>query len=113
LGDKSKTGTQVGMNKVRQIAEHVNLILSYIPYVQTNSVLGLDADEGAEPFELTKRFLDLTPGAISRVFAAHGVWPRRTAQPRLPACKPRFALSLPFLEQRSGHERQAQKLFLA
>jgi hypothetical protein len=38
--------------------------LKYIPYVQTNFVLGLDADEGAEPFELTKRFLDLTPGTF-------------------------------------------------
>jgi hypothetical protein len=52
------------MNKVRQVAEHVNLILSYIPYIQTNFVLGLDTDEGAEPFELTKRFLDLAPGAF-------------------------------------------------
>jgi hypothetical protein len=64
LGNKSKTGAQVGINKVRQVAEHVNLILSYIPYVQTNFVLGLDSDEGAEPFELTKRFLDLAPGAF-------------------------------------------------
>jgi hypothetical protein len=64
LGNKSKTGAQRGINKVRQIAEHVNLILSYIPYVQTNFVLGLDTDEGAEPFELTKRFLDLAPGAF-------------------------------------------------
>jgi radical SAM family protein len=64
LGNKSKTGAQRGMDKVRQVAEHVNLILSYIPYVQTNFVLGLDTDEGAEPFELTKRFLDLTPGAF-------------------------------------------------
>jgi hypothetical protein len=64
LGNKSKTGAQLGMDKVRQVAEHVNLILSYIPYVQTNFVLGLDTDEGVEPFELTKRFLDLTPGAF-------------------------------------------------
>ena len=64
LGNKSKTGAQLGMDKVRQVAEHVNLILSYVPYVQTNFVLGLDSDEGAEPFELTKRFLDLTPGAF-------------------------------------------------
>ncbi|MCL4402270.1 MAG: radical SAM protein [Acidobacteria bacterium] len=64
LGNKSKTGAQLGREKVRQVAEHVNLILSYIPYVQTNFVLGLDTDEGAEPFELTKRFLDLTPGAF-------------------------------------------------
>jgi hypothetical protein len=64
LGGKSKTGARQGMDKVRQVSEHVNLILSYIPYVQTNFVLGLDSDEGVEPFELTKRFLDMTPGAF-------------------------------------------------
>jgi hypothetical protein len=64
LGGKSKTGARQGMDKVRQVSEHVNLILKYIPYVQTNFVLGLDSDEGDEPFELTKRFLDLTPGAF-------------------------------------------------
>jgi hypothetical protein len=64
LGGKSKTGARQGMDKVRQVSEHVNLILRYIPYIQTNFVLGLDADEGAEPFELTKRFLDMTPGAF-------------------------------------------------
>ena len=64
LGNKSKTGAQVGMDKVRQVAEHANLILRYIPYLQANFVLGLDSDEGAEPFELTKRFLDLAPGAF-------------------------------------------------
>ena len=52
------------MAKVRQVSEHVNLILQYIPYIQTNFVLGLDTDEGPEPFELTKRFLDMTPGAF-------------------------------------------------
>jgi hypothetical protein len=41
----------------------VNTILRYIPTVQTNFVLGLDCDSGAEPFELTKRFIDLAPGA--------------------------------------------------
>ena len=64
LGNKSKTGKMQGMEKVRQVSEHVNLILRYVPYVQTNFVLGLDADEGTEPFELTKRFVDLTPGAF-------------------------------------------------
>jgi hypothetical protein len=52
------------MDKVRAVSEHVNLIQNYIPYVQTNFVLGLDVDRGEEPFELTKRFLDLTPGAF-------------------------------------------------
>jgi hypothetical protein len=64
LGAKSKTGALLGINKVRQVSEHVNLILRYVPYVQTNFVMGLDAEEGAEPFELTKRFLDMTPGAF-------------------------------------------------
>jgi hypothetical protein len=64
LGNKSKTGSQRGMDKVRQVAEHVNLILRYIPYVQANFVLGLDTDQGEEAFELTKRFLDLAPGTF-------------------------------------------------
>ena len=64
LDNKSKTGRLAGLNKVQQVSEHVNLILRYIPYVQANFVLGLDVDEGAEPFELTKRFLDMTPGVF-------------------------------------------------
>lgn len=64
LGGKSKTGALQGINKVRQVSDHVNLILQYIPYVQTNFVLGLDSDQGADPFELTKRFLERTPGAF-------------------------------------------------
>jgi hypothetical protein len=63
LGNKSKTGALVGEAKVRQVAEHVNMILRHVPYVQTNFVLGLDCDQGAEPFELTKQFVDLAPGA--------------------------------------------------
>ena len=64
LGGKSKTGKMKGMSKVEQVSDHVNMILRYIPYIQTNFVLGLDTDEGAEPFELTKRFVDLAPGAF-------------------------------------------------
>jgi hypothetical protein len=63
MGNKSKT-RRTGMDKVTQVAEHVNMILRYIPYIQTNFVLGLDTDEGPEPFELTKKFLDLAPGAF-------------------------------------------------
>jgi hypothetical protein len=64
MGNKSKTGKTKGIDKVRQVSEHVNTMLRYIPYVQTNFVFGLDVDEGLEPFELTKRFLDMTPGAF-------------------------------------------------
>jgi hypothetical protein len=64
LGTKSKTGRMTGIDKVKRVSEHINMILKYIPYIQTNFVLGLDVDEGPEPFELTKRFLDMTPGAF-------------------------------------------------
>jgi hypothetical protein len=64
LGAKSKTRQLVGMDKVRKVSEHVNMILRYLPYVHSNFVLGLDADEGPEPFELTKRFVDLVPGTF-------------------------------------------------
>lgn len=64
LGQKSKTGKRTGIDKVADVSDHVNLILKYIPYVQTNFVLGMDGEGGAEPFELTKRFLDRTPGAF-------------------------------------------------
>ena len=64
LGNKSRTSRAVGEEKVKRISEHVNMMFRYIPYVQTNFVLGLDSDEGDEPFELTKRFVDLSPAAF-------------------------------------------------
>ncbi|MDH4239454.1 MAG: radical SAM protein [Phycisphaerae bacterium] len=64
LGNKSRTGKTTGMEKVSKVSEHINMILKYVPYVQTNHIVGLDSDAGPEPFELTKRFLDLTPGAF-------------------------------------------------
>jgi hypothetical protein len=64
LGEKSRTGSAHGNAKVLRVAEHINLVLQYIPYVQTNFVLGLDSDVGPEPFELTKQFIELTPGAF-------------------------------------------------
>jgi hypothetical protein len=64
FSDKGGTGKLAGIDKVRSVADHVNRILSYVPYVQTNFVLGLDDDHGDEPFELTKSFVDLVPGAF-------------------------------------------------
>jgi hypothetical protein len=64
MGNKSKTGKRQGMEKVRQVSEQVNMIMRYIPYFQANFVLGLDCDEGDEPFELTRKFLEMSPGAF-------------------------------------------------
>lgn len=63
FSNKSGQKRTTGEEKMRGIAEHINLIQSYIPYVQANFVLGLDGDpEGS--WELTKKFLDLAPGAF-------------------------------------------------
>jgi len=64
LGNKSKTGSIRGIDKVKQVSEQINMIMSYAPYLQANFVTGLDSDEGDEPFELTKKFIDLSPGAF-------------------------------------------------
>ena len=64
MGNKSKALNVSGIDKVNQVSDHVNMILKYIPYIQTNFVFGLDCDEGSEPFELTKTFIDKSPGAF-------------------------------------------------
>jgi hypothetical protein len=74
FGNKSKAKTLSGLHKVEKMAAHVNMILRYIPFVQTNFVLGLDSDAGPEPFELSKRFIDLVPAAYPAfsLFTAYG-----------------------------------------
>ncbi len=64
LGEKSRASSAQGEEKMKRVADHVNLLLQYVPYVQANFVLGLDSESGPEPFELTKRFVDLAPGAF-------------------------------------------------
>jgi hypothetical protein len=64
LGNKSRSTHITGREKVDRISEHVNMLFRYVPYVQTNFVLGLDSDAGVEPFELTKRFVDRSPAAF-------------------------------------------------
>ena len=63
MGNKARARNTTGMAKVELIAEQINMIMSYVPYLQANFVYGLDCDAGAEPFELTKRFMDLAPGS--------------------------------------------------
>ena len=74
FGNKSKTGKQHGIDKVREVSEQINMMLRYVPYVQTNFIFGLDIDEGTGPFELTKLFHELTPGAypVHSLLTAYG-----------------------------------------
>ena len=112
LGNKSKT-RRTGMDKVQQVAEHVNMILRYIPYIQTNFVLGLDGDMGPEPFELTKKFIDLAPGRLPGLLAALGVRPGGADEPGVPARGPGAPVPVPLPEQQPRDERPAQELRLA
>ena len=64
MGNKSKSAHLNAEQKLTQVSEQVNMILEHVPYIQTNFVLGLDSDSGSEPFELTKRFIDKSPGAF-------------------------------------------------
>jgi hypothetical protein len=61
-GGKSGTGDIHGTDKVLQVADHLKMIQRYIPYVHANFLFGTDADQGTLPFELTKQFVELTPG---------------------------------------------------
>ncbi len=65
LGNKTKSGRVVGMDKVRQVADHVNMVMRYIPGTcRPISCWDSDTDEGPEPLEPTKLFVELAPGAF-------------------------------------------------
>lgn len=78
-GNKSKTGNSTGLEKVQQVAHHVNAIQKYIPHVQTNFLLGLDSEIGDEPFQLTRKFVDLAPVAYPS-FALLSVYGKAAAE---------------------------------
>ncbi len=61
-GNKSKAKSVTGMDKVKRVAEHLNMVQRHIPMAQANIMYGFDNLAGPEPFELTKRFIDLAPG---------------------------------------------------
>ena len=55
--------------KSSAVAEHVNMILRYIPYIQTNFVLGLDSDEGDGAVRADQAFPGPCPRSVSRLLA--------------------------------------------
>lgn len=62
--NKGGAKSRAGWEKMAHVADHVNEIISHIPKVQTNFVLGLDSDSGDEPWEITKEFVRRAPGAF-------------------------------------------------
>ena len=61
-GNKAKMKSVTGMDKVKQVAEQLNMVQQYIPLLQANIMYGFDNQAGPDPFTLTKRFIDLAPG---------------------------------------------------
>ncbi len=63
-GYEAKLGraARQGRERVRHVAARIEEILSFVPYVQVNFVLGLDGTSEPETFELTSEFLRLVPG---------------------------------------------------
>ena len=59
--NKAGMGRRGGVDKVDRVAEHFAQLAENVPYLQANFMFGLDTDQGDEPIELTKRFMDRTP----------------------------------------------------
>jgi hypothetical protein len=74
FGAKARQRANVGMVKAEAVGRHVDVVTRHIPHVQTNFVWGLDDDVGTEPFELTRRFMELAPAAfpVHSLFTAFG-----------------------------------------
>jgi radical SAM superfamily enzyme YgiQ (UPF0313 family) len=59
--NKAAVGRTGGLAKVDSVAAHFARLAENVPYLQANFIFGLDTDQGTEPIELTKRFMDLAP----------------------------------------------------
>ena len=59
--NKAGVSGKTGAEKMRCVAEHLRLLSEHVHYQQGNLIFGLDTDQGEEPIELTKIFLDKTP----------------------------------------------------
>jgi hypothetical protein len=58
---KTGFGQARGLEKVNCVAEHFERLHENVPYLQANLIFGLDIDEGDDPVELTKEFMERTP----------------------------------------------------
>ncbi len=61
LGNKSGSSHISGMEKVNRVSNHVNTILGYVPYVQTNFMLGLTVMPGVNHLSLPNDLLTKRP----------------------------------------------------
>ncbi|OFX42195.1 MAG: hypothetical protein A2X03_14750 [Bacteroidetes bacterium GWA2_40_15] len=100
-GKKAGMNGLEGFEKVRQVSAQLNMIQKNIPYVNVNFIMGLDNEQGQEPFELTKRFIDMTPGVYPSflLFGAFG----RASHANLKYQEENRIIPIPFHSHRSTH----------
>lgn len=65
--NKAGVGNASGHAKLDQVVEHLQMIAEYVSYIQANFILGIDADAGNEPFELTKEFVLRMPSVFAGI----------------------------------------------
>jgi hypothetical protein len=65
--NKAGVGRTGGTAKVERVAAHFAQLAENVPYLQANFMFGLDTDQGDDPVELTKRFMDLAPFAFPTI----------------------------------------------
>ncbi|HVG58516.1 MAG TPA: hypothetical protein VNA24_08170 [Hyalangium sp.] len=68
FSDKSGRAKLLGEAKVRHVAETLNGLQGQVQHIQTNMIVGLDTDQGALPWELSKRLVELSPGIYPTYF---------------------------------------------
>ncbi|MBA2310559.1 MAG: radical SAM protein, partial [Pseudonocardiales bacterium] len=61
--NKAGMGRKSGLEKVNGVVDQFRRLGAKVPYLQANFMFGLDTDEGDDPVELTKLFMDQTPFA--------------------------------------------------
>jgi radical SAM superfamily enzyme YgiQ (UPF0313 family) len=59
--NKAGVGRRGGLDKVDRVAAHFAQLAENVPYLQANFIFGLDTDQGDEPVELTKAFMERAP----------------------------------------------------
>jgi radical SAM superfamily enzyme YgiQ (UPF0313 family) len=59
--NKAGVGACVGREKLAQVVEHFRELRHHVPGLQANFLFGTEADEGDEPVELTKEFIQQAP----------------------------------------------------
>lgn len=98
-----KAGSRVtdGYEKMKQVSAQLNMVQRNIPYVNANFILGLDNDQGTEPFELTKQFIDMTPGVYPSflMFSVYG----RGSEANIKYQRDNRVIPIPFHVHRSTH----------